>query len=155
MKFFKKISGGKNKNLNKTISENILDEVKNLSTNLYDKNFNLLKEISQLKDKIFKLENENNQNIKLIELKDKNIKNLEKTNKSLKSELNTAYTKIDLLISKSDLIISKQDEVLEVVDKLNGNIYEIKPIKKCTGSKQKMQVKSSSKNSEIIKKVVS
>ena len=141
---------GKGKDSSKVTNEDILKEIKNLNTNLCDKNFDLLEENSKTKDKYFKLESEYKENIKLIELRESDIKNLEKNAKQEKQ----IREKLNDLENKIEHCNTTMNELKDLLSEFKGNIYEVKPIKKCIGSKQKIQVKPSAKNSSIIKNVV-
>ena len=149
-KFFR----GNGKDSKKITNEEILKEIKNLNTNICDRNYDLFEDISKLKDKYFKLDLENKETLNLIELREKDIKNLEKSNKILRQQLNDATGSVETVMNKLDSIMNTQDELLGLLKEFKGNVYEVKPIKKCIGSKQKMQIKPSAKNSSIIKKVV-
>ena len=147
MKDFKKFFRGNGK---KQLMKDLIDSNKSLDMNISDRLFDLLEENNNLKEKNLKLFNENNDTVKLIELREKSIKELEKKarqEKSIREMLNN-------LDNKLDYAIEKMNSLENILSEFKGNIYEVKPIKKCTGSKQKIQVKSSSKNSSIIKKVV-
>ena len=154
MKDFKKFFRGNGKKICKITNEDILKEVKNLNTNICDRNYDLLEDNSKTKDKYFKLETEYKETLKLVDLREKDNKALEKTNRNLRQQLNDATSTIESVMNKLDSIMNNQEDILDSLKEFKGNIYEVKPIKKCTGSKQKIQIKSSAKNSSIIKKVV-
>ena len=141
---------GKGKDSNEVTNEDILNELKNLNTNLCDKNFDLLEENSKVKDKYFKLDSEYKESIKLIELREKDIKNLEKNAKQEKQIIEI----LNNLINKVECVNTTMNEFKDLLSEFKDNIYEVKPVKKCIGSKQKIQVKSSAKKSSIIKNVV-
>ena len=154
MKDFKQFFRGFGKKICKTTNEDILNEVKNLNTNICDRNYDLLEENSKTKDNYFKLEAKYKETLKLVELREKDIKSLEKSNKNFRQQLNDATSTIESVMNKLDSIMNNQEDILDSLKEFKGNIYEVKPIKKCTGSKQKIQIKPSAKNSSIIKKVV-
>lgn len=154
MKDFKKFFRGFGKKICKTTNDDILNEVKNLNTNICDRNYDLLEDNSKTKDKYFKLENEYKETLKLVELREKDNKALEKTNRNLRQQLNDATSTIESITNKLDSIMNNQEDILDLVKEFKGNVYEVKKVRSCTGSKQKIQVKSSAKNSSIIKKVV-
>ncbi len=140
---------GKKKN-QKELMKDLIDTNKSLNMNISDRLFDLLDENNKWKDKYYKLDSDNKENLKLVELKEKDIKALEnkaKKEKSVIEILNNLDNKIDYVIKKIDLLE-------DILDKFKGNIYEIKPVKKCTGSKQTMQLYSKGRTSSIIKKVV-
>ena len=145
MKDFKKFFRGFGKKISKTTNEDILKE---------DRNYDLLEDNSKTKDKYFKLETEYKETLKLVELREKDNKALEKSNRNLRQQLNDATSTIESVMNKLDSITNSQEDILDLLKEFKGNIYEVKPIKKCTGSKQNIQVKPSAKNSSIIKKVV-
>ena len=147
MKDFKKFFRGNGK---KQLMKDLIDSNKSLDMNISDRLFDLLEENNSLKEKNLKLFNENKDTVKLIELREKNIKELEKKARQEK----TIREMLNNLDNKLDYAIQKMDSLENILSEFKGNIYEVKPIKKCTGSKQKIQVKSSAKNSSIIKKVV-
>ena len=147
MKDFKQFFRGNGK---KQLMKDLIDSNKSLDMNISDRLFDLLEENNNLKEKNLKLFNENKDTVKLIELREKSIKELEKKarqEKPIREMLNN-------LDNKLDYAIAKMDSLENILSEFKGNIYEVKPIKKCTGSKQKIQIKSSAKNSSIIKKVV-
>ena len=147
MKDFKQFFRGNGK---KQLMKDLIDSNKSLDMNISDRLFDLLEENNNLKEKNLKLFNENKDTVKLIELREKSIKELEKKarqEKPIREMLNN-------LDNKLDYAIKKMDSLENILSEFKGNIYEVKPIKKCTGSKQKIQVKPSAKNSSIIKKVV-
>ena len=147
MKDFKQFFRGNGK---KQLMKDLIDSNKSLDMNISDRLFDLLEENNNLKENNLKLFNENKDTVKLIELREKSIKELEKKarqEKSIREMLNN-------LDNKLDYAIQKMDSLENILSEFKGNIYEVKPIKKCTGSKQKIQVKPSAKNSSIIKKVV-
>ena len=151
MKDFKKFFRGfGKKKTQKQLMKDLIDSNKSLDMNISDRLFDLLEENNNLKEKNLKLFNENKDTVKLIELREKSIKELEKKarqEKSIREMLNNLDNKVDYAIKKIDSLEN-------ILSEFKGNIYEVKPIKKCTGSKQKIQIKSSTKNSSIIKKVV-
>ncbi len=150
MKDFKKFFRGFGKSSSKTTNEDILKEVKNLNINICDRNYDLLEDIIKTKDKNNKLESKNKESIKLIELREKDIKNLENSAKQEKSIIEM----LNNLDNKIDYAIERMNTLENILGEFKGNIYEVKPVKKCIGSKQKIQIKPSAKNSSIIKKVV-
>ena len=141
---------GKGKDSSKVTNEDILKEIKILNTNICDKNFDLLEENSKTKDKYFKLDSEYKENIKLIELREKDIKNLENNTKQEKQIIEI----LNNLTNKVESVNIAMNELKDLLSEFKGNIYEVKSVKKCIGSKQKIQVKPSAKNSSIIKNVV-
>ena len=141
---------GKGKDSSKVTNEDILKEIKILNTNICDKNFDLLEENSKTKDKYFKLDSEYKENIKLIELREKDIKNLENNTKQEKQIIEI----LNNLTNKVESVNIAMNELKDLLSEFKDNIYEVKPVKKCIGSKQKIQVKPSAKNSSIIKNVV-
>ena len=66
-------------------------------------------------------------------------------NKELKKKNN-----LEMQVSDA---VEKIDEVIKLLEEFKGNIYEVKKIKSCTGTKQKSKIKSSNKTSAIIKNV--
>ena len=147
MKDFKKFFRGNGK---KQLMKDLIDSNKSLDMNISDRLFDLLEENNNLKEKNLKLFNENKDTVKLIELREKSIKELEKKARQEK----TIREMLNNLDNKLDYAIEKMDSLENILSEFKGNIYEVKPVKKCTGSKQKIQIKSSAKNSSIIKKVV-
>lgn len=141
----------------KQLMKDLIDSNKSLNINISDRLFDLLEENNNLEDKYFKLDSENKENIKLIELREKDIKSLEKKvkqEKPIRAMLQNMDNKVNCAMEKIDSIMNAQNELLDLLKEFKGNIYEVKPIRKCIGSKQKIQVKPSAKNSSIIKKVV-
>ena len=147
IKDFKKFFRGNGK---KQLMKDLIDSNKSLDMNISDRLFDLLEENNNLKEKNLKLFNENKDTVKLIELREKSIKELEKKARQEK----TIREMLNNLDNKLDYAIEKMDSLENILSEFKGNIYEVKPVKKCTGSKQKIQIKSSAKNSSIIKKVV-
>ena len=141
---------GKGKDSSKVTNEDILKLIEVLNTNICDKNFDLLEENSKTKDKYFKLDSEYKESIKLIELRERDIKNLEKNAKQEKAIIEI----LNNLTNKVECVNTTMNELKDLLSEFKGNIYEVKPVKKCIGSKQKIQVKPSAKKSSIIKNVV-
>ena len=75
MKDFKKFFRGNGK---KQLMKDLIDSNKSLDMNISDRLFDLLEENNNLKEKNLKLFNENKDTVKLIELREKSIKELEK-----------------------------------------------------------------------------
>ena len=147
MKDFKQFFRGNGK---KQLMKDLIDSNKSLDMNISDRLFDLLEENNNLKEKNLKLFNENKDTVKLIELREKSIKELEKKARQEK----TIREMLNNLDNKLDYAIERMNSLENILGEFKGNIYEVKPVKKCTGSKQKIQIKSSAKNSSIIKKVV-
>ena len=147
---FKFFRGNGKKQNQKQLIKDLIKSNETLNINVNDKLFDLLEENSKLKDKYYKLDSENKDTLKLIELREKDIKNLEKNVKQEKS-IREMFNNLD---NKLSYAIDKMNSLEDIIAEFKGNIYEIKRVRSCTGTKQKLQIKSSSKKSSIIKKVV-
>lgn len=128
---------------------NELEKVnKELNKKITDKEFNYLKEYERYRDKAEKLEEVNKYHQKLIEIRDSDFAQLSQKYKEITGAKGGYVARINSLTKKLN---EKEKEI----EKLKSDRYLIvKPNTKNRKHLQKMQIRTKSKNSDIIKKVM-